>query len=90
MSYWLKLETWMPANWNLDIGQIITDWNMYSYIALTLFILMSCIAFSLSYRSYDENDETPVGFKVLFGINAAMWNVLYLLYYFVTVGLIGL
>ena len=90
MNYWLSLSTWIPTNWNLSISQIIPEWNMYSGIAVVIFVLISAISFSLSFQCYSETDETPLGFRVLFGLNAALWNIIYIIYYFITVGLIGM
>lgn len=86
-----------PRNWvtytnwsNLGINSIIQEWTLVSGAAFTIFVLCAVTSFTLSYNCYSDTDETPIGFKVLFALLSSMWNVVYLIYYFVTVGLMGM
>jgi hypothetical protein len=82
--------TWSPRSWNLNVNNIIPEWNSLSAFAVMIFIISAIASFVISFRCYSSTDETPIGFKLLFSILASMWNVLYLVYYFMTVHVIGL
>ena len=69
---------------------IFHTWNVYSVSALMIIGISALLSFALSYRCYADNDETPFGLRILFALLAAGWNVLYLMYYFVTVHIIGM
>ena len=49
---------------------------------LFLYGIIGIVCFLLSVRCYKEHDDTPAGLRVLYGLVAAGWNLLYLAYYF--------
>lgn len=57
---------------------------------LVMFFLIGLVCFGLSFRCYSSSDDTPVGIRVISGLLAAAWNVIYLGYYFVTVHIMGM
>lgn len=68
---------------------IIPEWNSYSIIAVLLYFVCAIVAFGLSIRCYSDTDETPVGLKLIFALLAAMWNVVYIVYYVIIYHIIG-
>jgi hypothetical protein len=65
-------------------------WDTYNLIATFVFVISAIVAFTLSYRCYDDADDTPVGLRILFALLAAFWNILYIIYYFLTVHVGGM
>ena len=52
--------------------------------AVIIFFLISLLCFGLSYKDYDKDDVTPVATKVGSALLAAAWNIVYLIYYFIS------
>lgn len=67
---------------------IINEWNTYSIYYVIFFTIIGILCFFLSYQCNQQ--DTPVGMKILFAILAALWNILYLLYYVFTVYILGM
>ena len=67
---------------------VINEWNMASVTYVIFFVIIGIVCFFLSYRCNQE--DTPVGMKILFALLASFWNVLYLLYYIFTVYILGM
>lgn len=70
---------------------IMPDYRTMTGLAtIMVFLMFSIVAFVLSIRCYPEADDTPIGLKLLFSLLAAGWNVIYLVYYFVTIHIFGM
>ena len=54
-----------------------------------VFGLIGVVCFLLSVRCYKEHDDTPTGLRVLYGLVAAGWNVLYIVFYFLRASMGG-
>jgi hypothetical protein len=74
----------------MPMSMLIPEWNALSTSAVIIYVICAITAFALSFKCYSRTDETPIGFRIFFSILAAMWNVLYLVYYFMTVHVIGM
>lgn len=85
---WVSSDYWnWDRIWNMQ--NFPPEQNVYSAMTIVILFIFGLIAFVLSIRCYPEDDDTPVGVKVLFALLAACWNILYVVYYILTVSIGG-
>lgn len=65
------------------------QWDAYSILTVMVLVVFGLIAFALSIRCYPEDDDTPVGMKILFALLAACWNIVYVIYHLLAVYVVG-
>lgn len=76
------LDRFLPNQGMSDI--LPPSYSMWHYIVIGVYSLIFIVCFSLSYRSYDKDDDTPRLFKFAYAGLAGFWNIVYLVYYLAT------
>jgi len=57
--------------------------DVYIAFFIVLWVLFGTLAFWLSFSCYNPYDNVPIGLKLLNGIVAFFWNILYVIWYIV-------
>ncbi len=56
-------------------------WTVTTYMYLIMYFAVFILCMILSFGSYQSDDPTPYGHRLLYAISAGLWNILYLIYF---------
>jgi hypothetical protein len=79
----------------LGLGQILSQatvspftlitngglWTVTTYMYLIVYLSIFLLCMILSFGSYQSDDPTPYGHRLLYALSAGLWNILYLIYF---------